>query len=262
MVQLQVKKVAPEASCRCQGHWASTARLGSHHTQVQLPLSLPAPIPAMEQTGSASGSCGCRLWLWSCLAPLGPAQKAGWARQCETKVRFPRSRGCQVTLESQHRPPQVAPGRRQDGLAVLQPVGQSTWEVPIAARVAAERTQVPGNTRHSEILETDSGLESPGTPEGVGSLPCPHDPRLASGGPLPVPGDNLPTGLAPGKPAQLPQQMLPSSSSLLHCLRGEKNSPEPTGTVPKFSFLPTVQEKQQRAARNALSFSLSPSHFQ
>lgn len=151
VVQLPVKKVAPEASCRCQGHWASTARLGSHRTQVQLPLSLLAPIPTMEQTGSAPGSCGCRLWLWSCLAPLGPARKAGWARQCETKVRFPRRRGCQVTLESQHRPPQVAPGRRQDGLAVLQPEGQSTWEAPIAARVAAERTQVPGDTRHSEL---------------------------------------------------------------------------------------------------------------
>lgn len=74
-----------------------------------------------------------------------------------------------------------------------------------------------------------------------------------------MPGDNLPTGLAPGNSAQLPLQRLPSSSSLLHCPRGEKNSPEPAGTVPKFSFLAQSPGKTAKSGResSALSHSLS-----
>lgn len=109
----------------------------------------------------------------------------------------------------------------------------------------------------SECLEGDLGLILR-NPRGSSQPTLPPWPQACSDGTLPVPGDNLPTGLAPGKPAQLPLQRLPSSSSLLHCPRGEKNSPEPAGTVPKFSFLAQSPGKPAKSSREG-SFPLSPS---
>lgn len=166
---------------------------------------------------------------------------------CDKGVISPLSRGCQLTfLNPSIGLPRWASGRVQVCLAVLQP-----------RRASVKLSCSHDNPDPREHRGTASGRRVtpprriPLNPRGSPQPTLPPRPQVGSGGSLPEPGANLPTGLAPGEPVQLPQQRLPSSSSLLRCPRGEKNSLEPAGTVPKFSFLAQYPGKTAKSSRES-----------